>query len=429
MSQILKRSRVGGERFTAYVDDEEGKRRSIGTFDTKSEAQVALAKAGSTSNIHLAFLTYRAWSEIWIQKHPVEASTKANYQWALDRYVLPILGDCVVREINRADIRRTLQGIKSATNSDSTVARCRAMLSASFTALVEEGVVESNPAWNLREFKKPEARPFPLLMPEEANAMMEALDPVPKLFVRVLLDTGMRFGEITELRGADIDWRTGTVTISRAVADLNGKPNPHGTGRFYIKGTKSGKARVVKVRAATLTELKKHRDRYNLTDSDLIFSAMIVAPKAPNSNMIYVDLSQAEGEIQGYSHGTLSAYSKAKCRCVFCAAAMRQYEREYRRREGRIKRLQTTNQTGHLPRDVWRRIWKQAVDKADLEIEPRTHDLRHAHATWLLKGGADIHEVKELLGHHSIVVTENYIKRLRAEDSKAPDIIGGLLDF
>jgi site-specific recombinase XerD len=35
--------------------------------------------------------------------------------------------------------------------------------------------------------------------------------------------------------------------------------------------------------------------------------------------------------------------------------------------------------------------------------------LRHAHASWLLAGGADIQVVKDRLGHGSIVTTQNYL--------------------
>ena len=40
------------------------------------------------------------------------------------------------------------------------------------------------------------------------------------------------------------------------------------------------------------------------------------------------------------------------------------------------------------------------------------HGLRHAHASWLLAGGADIQVVKERLGHGSIRTTELYLRSL-----------------
>ena len=42
----------------------------------------------------------------------------------------------------------------------------------------------------------------------------------------------------------------------------------------------------------------------------------------------------------------------------------------------------------------------------------RPHDLRHAHASWLLAGGADLQAVKERLGHASIATTEKYLHTL-----------------
>jgi hypothetical protein len=36
-------------------------------------------------------------------------------------------------------------------------------------------------------------------------------------------------------------------------------------------------------------------------------------------------------------------------------------------------------------------------------------NLRHAHASWLLAGGADIHVVTERLGHATITTTEWYL--------------------
>ena len=52
-----------------------------------------------------------------------------------------------------------------------------------------------------------------------------------------------------------------------------------------------------------------------------------------------------------------------------------------------------------------------------------THDLRHAHASWLLAGGADLQVVKERLGHASIATTEKYLHSLPDADETAPDAL------
>ncbi|MBX9243845.1 tyrosine-type recombinase/integrase [Actinotalea ferrariae] len=42
------------------------------------------------------------------------------------------------------------------------------------------------------------------------------------------------------------------------------------------------------------------------------------------------------------------------------------------------------------------RHWKPARERSGLEFNVRMHDLRHAHASWLLAGGADLKTAIEL---------------------------------
>ena len=51
------------------------------------------------------------------------------------------------------------------------------------------------------------------------------------------------------------------------------------------------------------------------------------------------------------------------------------------------------------------------------------HGLRHAHASWLLAGGADLQVVKERLGHASIATTEKCLHTLPDADSTAIDAL------
>ena len=77
---------------------------------------------------------------------------------------------------------------------------------------------------------------------------------------------------------------------------------------------------------------------------------------------------------------------------------------------------------GHISRDWFRQnIWNPAIDRAGMTFRVRPHDLRHAHASWLLAGGADLQMVKDRLGHGSISTTEKYLHTLPDADDDALD--------
>ena len=63
------------------------------------------------------------------------------------------------------------------------------------------------------------------------------------------------------------------------------------------------------------------------------------------------------------------------------------------------------------------------MKKAGLQIPVRIHDLRHAHASWLLAGGADLQVVKQRLGHGSLRTTEKYLHTLPDADETALDAL------
>ena len=64
-------------------------------------------------------------------------------------------------------------------------------------------------------------------------------------------------------------------------------------------------------------------------------------------------------------------------------------------------------------------MWLPALKAAGLEIPVRVHDLRHAHASWLLAGGADPQVVKQRLGHGSLRTTERYLHTPSEADETA----------
>ncbi|WNV87636.1 tyrosine-type recombinase/integrase [Umezawaea sp. Da 62-37] len=110
-----------------------------------------------------------------------------------------------------------------------------------------------------------------------------------------------------------------------------------------------------------------------------------------------------------------------RCRCQHCRGAYADY-RARRRVDGKDRpakagRLDTD---GHVSRRWFRdTIWKPALTATGITRRVRIHDLRHAHASWLLAGGADVQTVQERLGHASLRAAERYLHTLPESDQNA----------
>ena len=63
-------------------------------------------------------------------------------------------------------------------------------------------------------------------------------------------------------------------------------------------------------------------------------------------------------------------------------------------------------------------MWLPAVKASGVDFNVRIHDLRHAHASWLLAGGSDLKSVMDRMGHAQIQTTQKYLHSLPDADDK-----------
>lgn len=417
----------GKIRWIAIYRNIRGEKRSAGTFGTEDAADAAWAKA--ESNIAARRITdprrskqtfERYVLDEWFPNHEIELVTRQNYTYWLDKYLLPTFGGMRMVEILPVDVREWVTEMKKVANPP-TIKQCKSVLDAIFTtAFDHDRIIVFHPG---RGVKTPAVakKPKKIITVEQFEAIYRALpDDTMRLLVETDIESGLRWGELTELRVKDIDFSSGVVTVSRTVVKLVAEFHPDGL-QFYVKDyPKDGEWREVKLPPHLTTKLAAYVKEHGLGPQDLLFEhenpTEAKRLKRPETLPDPKTLGWTDRNATGrrYRHGTLSAYTAGGCRCQHCRNAQADY-RARRRANGldSPRRVRTVTTDGHIGNNWFRRnVWSRALELAELGFHVTPHGLRHAHASWLLAGGADIQVVKERLGHGSITTTAKYLHTL-----------------
>ena len=116
-------------------------------------------------------------------------------------------------------------------------------------------------------------KPLKIITPEQFDVIYEALpDPDSQLLIETDIESGLRWGELTELRVSDLDPATRILTVSRAVVQVNPKFHPDG-GRFLVKEyPKDKEYRRLKLSQQLVDKLVAHIGARQLGPDDLIFT-------------------------------------------------------------------------------------------------------------------------------------------------------------
>ncbi|WP_447979040.1 tyrosine-type recombinase/integrase [Candidatus Nitrospira bockiana] len=261
MATIWKRK----DRDVWVVDyrDATGKRIRL-TASTRQDAETLMAdkikeaKEPGLLNAAARDLTLKEYTAEWLDrvKGDLEEKTWRSYKQNLERHVVPALGHLKVREITVSHVARLLADKRKARYgkgegkpySRTALRLMKASLSSVLTDAVElDGLLKSNPALAITSRKKrnragtsqPEANPMTAKQWNAflAHAVLREQQGLLPYRLRVMWDlrvkTGLRPEEAYALHVGDVDQRTKTLRVERAVS----------FGR--IKPTKTHERRIV----------------------------------------------------------------------------------------------------------------------------------------------------------------------------------------
>jgi site-specific recombinase XerD len=458
-------------RFTAYYR-QDGKVKSVGTYSSRAKALNAglLAEEGEFNLMPENQKTFNDYLVKLSAANDIRVITRKNYITLLKKYAQPSLGSRRISAITKKDIKNLLDNLATKGISPSTISHLKTSLGSLFRLAVDDDAIATNPTHRIK-LSTPKPDPTYTLEPKDFQAILKNLPTDGSvLLAQFLIASGCRYGEATELRVKDFNFQSKEVYVRRTVSDVGYAYLPAGTKsegtRFLIvPATKNGNKRTVVLSSALVTEIKKFVRAKALAKEDLLFSKHLVEKRSkiesPTTSVVGEPYTIGSRTFQ---HATAYSYNVGGCRCQVCKEAVREYRNHYRKDKGKgkveslskslskreslskshsrsdseshsrslsrsnSKSLSKSLSESHLPRDKWRAIWNEAINKSGIGWYPTTHDLRHANATQLLKNGVDVHEVKERLGHQSIVTTERYLHRIRHQQSNAAEVVNDYLE-
>jgi integrase len=144
------------------------------------------------------------------------------------------------------------------------------VLNAIFTTALIDHVVTVHPSHGVKTPATP-AKPRRIITPAQFDRLYQALpDPDTKLLVETDIESGMRWGKLTEIRVRDLVFETGILTVSRAVVELTPDDHPDG-GRFLVKDyPKDKEYRRFKLSPQITAKIQAHVIAKGLGADDLI---------------------------------------------------------------------------------------------------------------------------------------------------------------
>lgn len=190
------------------------------TFDAKIDAQAWLStvRADLVRGEWLpprATTTFGEYAQRWIEHRPLKPRTRIHYRQLLDRCILPTFAATPMRQLSPAMVREWHAQLPA--DRPTLRAHAYGLLKGILATAVADDLMTANPC-RIRGAgqAKRVSRTEPASLDELAT-LVAAMPERYRLLTLLAAWCGLRFGELIELRGRDIDTRTGVIKVRRAV--------------------------------------------------------------------------------------------------------------------------------------------------------------------------------------------------------------------
>lgn len=326
-------------------------------------------------------VTVEEWATEWLKlrSRMVRPGTFSADQAAINRWIIPSMGDKPLAGLQRGDIRAVHEAAEAAGRADSTVQRIHIVLQKMLVDAVEEG--HDVPQRTLRTRKAGGAgvSPRQALSVEDARKVLEGAltRPNASRWVAALLQ-GMRPAEALGLRWSSVDLDRGLMTVEWQLKHL-----PYQVPRDRTSGFRVPRA---------------------FESIHLTGTAHLVRPKTASGVRIVPLVPWLRTE--------LTTWSLISPRSPFDLVWTRDGNPSYASQD--------------------RAEWEAIVEEADVWVtlpdgtrrRPLLYEARHTAATLLMASGADETTLTAIVGHSKITSTRAYLHTNEARKREALAAVG-----
>ena len=307
-------------------------------------------------------------------KSGVEGKTTEHYKMYMRLHIAPQLGDLPIDAVSAEMVAGWINAQAEDEVAPKTIKNRHGFLYSMFQSAVDADpqLITRNPCAKSKMPASTSKEMVFLTVPE----FFQLLDFIPVRFqplVLTLAQTGIRWGEATALRPADIDLGRQTLRVAQAWKSSAAKG-------WYIGPPKTPKSR-----------------RTIDIDADLV---EVLRP-----------LVEAGGDY---------IFTNTRGSAIRQANFWSRVWDPARRLSNGLPPFETSKADKALPFTAMPgRTWDREPSKVPLGKVPRIHDLRHSNASWLLEQGVGIDVVQQMLGHEKITTTVDLYGHISNERSKA----------
>lgn len=224
-------------RYRGVYRDAFDKKRSAGTFTHKAKAERAAAarEEDSRKSVTKDPEAYRRpwgeWCDEWWPTRSVAASTLLADTGRRDRNLMPRWRSVPLGSISRQDVRAWLAVLRTQGLGPESVKRCAHLLSASLSAAVDAEILPANPAARLSLPGGAMAQERFLTKSEYATLRAQFSTDRDRLIADLLVNTGMRWGEMAGLHWKRVDLDRGMIRVVETYDESSSQMNAYPKGK------------------------------------------------------------------------------------------------------------------------------------------------------------------------------------------------------